>query len=329
VNNPRPYRSFFWPMALIGVGVIWLLFTLGIIQPANINTLASFWPLLLIFIGLDVIFGRRSPLIGGGLALLAILAVAGILIAGPRLNLPGGTAATMQTRTINEPVGSATDATINMDFSFLPVKVHTVSDKTNLMEGQIQYYGGISYSSSGNPTRRISLSPAGSINFFINPDQSARWDIGLNPALPLDLRLNGASGSVDLNLASLQLSALTFDQGSGSAEIALPPSETVYPVEIRGASGSLNLTLSNKANVILHLNGSSGSINIHVPNGAAVSLEVVHSGSGSVNVPAGYKRISTGENNKVGVWQSPGYNTSKNQISIICDSLASGSFNID
>lgn len=328
MNNPRPYRSFFWPMALIGVGIIWLLANLGVLRPASINALFSFWPLILIFIGLDIIFGRRSPLTGGLLGLVAVMAAAGILIVGPGLSLPTTTAATLQTHTISEPVGAATDATINIDFSFLPVQVHTVSDPANLMEGKIQYYGGISYSSTGNPTRLISLSPAGSVNFFLGTNQDARWDIGLNPGLPLDLRLNGASGSVTMDLASLKLSAFTFDQGSGSAAISLPASTTTYTAELRGASGSLDLTLPANGNLSLRLNGSSGSIHIHVPAGAAMRLEVVHSGSGSVSVTDGLARVSGAENSKIGMWQTTGYDTAPSKIDIVCDSLASGSFTL-
>ena len=61
MNEKRRYRSLFWPMVLIGVGVVWLLGNIGVIRPASLGVLVSFWPLILIFIGLDILFGRRSP----------------------------------------------------------------------------------------------------------------------------------------------------------------------------------------------------------------------------------------------------------------------------
>ena len=54
------YRSLFWPIILIGVGLIWLLGNFGIISGANLAVLFRLWPLALIVIGLDLLFGRQS-----------------------------------------------------------------------------------------------------------------------------------------------------------------------------------------------------------------------------------------------------------------------------
>jgi hypothetical protein len=45
---------------LIAVGIIWLLGNLGVLSAANILVLLRLWPLLLIVIGLDLLFGRQS-----------------------------------------------------------------------------------------------------------------------------------------------------------------------------------------------------------------------------------------------------------------------------
>ena len=60
----KGYRSLFWPLVLIGVGVIWLLGNLGVISWTNLTVLFRLWPLLLIAIGLDLLIGRQSPAIG-------------------------------------------------------------------------------------------------------------------------------------------------------------------------------------------------------------------------------------------------------------------------
>ena len=61
MDKPKTYRSFLWPILLIGVGVIWLLSSLGIIPSANLAALVSLWPLILIVIGLDLLF---APFVG-------------------------------------------------------------------------------------------------------------------------------------------------------------------------------------------------------------------------------------------------------------------------
>jgi hypothetical protein len=329
MDNPRRYRSFFWPVVLIGVGLVWLLGNLGIIRPSSLGALISLWPLVLILIGLDILFGRRSPVIGALIGLLAIVAVIGILIAGPALGLPTASVGVLQRCTITEPVIGVTDANITLDFSSQPVNLHPVSNPSNLLEAQIAYYGDLSYSSSGSPTRQISLSSLGGFSFFLGSDANARWDIGLNPTIPTNLRLGGSSGSEALDLSSLRLTAFFLDQGSGSVTASLPPSPEPYTAEFQGASGSLDLSLPANDSLTIHLDGGSGSIHLRLPVGAAVRFEVRSSGSGSVNLPSGLSQISPGANRKEGVWQTAGYDQAAYQINILCDDLGSGSITLE
>ncbi len=76
-NDQRnPYYSFFWPVIMLGAGVIWLLVNLSIISTYNLRVLYRLWPVLIILAGLDLLFSRRLPLLG---ALLALLMIAGVI----------------------------------------------------------------------------------------------------------------------------------------------------------------------------------------------------------------------------------------------------------
>ena len=84
-------RSLFWPILLIGVGVILLLANLGLVEPVNLIALFRMWPLLLIAAGAQILFGRSFPWVGTILSVgLAIGAIALILFA-PQLNLTPST----------------------------------------------------------------------------------------------------------------------------------------------------------------------------------------------------------------------------------------------
>ncbi len=48
----------------IGVGVVWLLGNLGVLTTSSLVVLVRLWPLLLILIGLDLLFGRWSSAVG-------------------------------------------------------------------------------------------------------------------------------------------------------------------------------------------------------------------------------------------------------------------------
>ena len=71
-------RSFFWPLVLIGAGVVWLLVELGRIPSANLWALAKLVPYLLLVLGVGLILRARWPTV---YLVLSALIVAGMLLA--------------------------------------------------------------------------------------------------------------------------------------------------------------------------------------------------------------------------------------------------------
>lgn len=65
-------RDLFWPVIMIGVGLVFFMFELGGLSLVQLTGLRAWWPLLLIMIGLDWLVGRRWPWVG---ALLAVIVV--------------------------------------------------------------------------------------------------------------------------------------------------------------------------------------------------------------------------------------------------------------
>ena len=323
----RSYRSLFWPIVLIGIGVVWLLGAMGVIPNVNWGMLASLWPLILIVIGLDILIGRRSSVGGAIVGLIAVAAVVLLLVVGPSLGL--ATSGTLKTETLSSEIGAATNANITLNFSSQPVKIVALTDKTSLLSGEIDYYGSLSYTESGDPTRRIRLAQTGTSGFNIPWDSNARWDIGLTPNLPIDLTIDGGSGSSDLNLGELRLTSFNVDQGSGSMTLELPPSTQPYNATINGGSGSMNVTFPSDGDLTVRLNGGSGSINLHIPTEAAVRIEVRNSGSGSVNLPGRLQAVKVFGNSKEGTWETAGFDQAAHKLIILCDDLGSGSFNIN
>ncbi|RIK28496.1 MAG: cell wall-active antibiotics response protein, partial [Chloroflexi bacterium] len=52
--------SLFGPILLIGLGILLLLSNLGVLTVNVWQMLFRFWPVILIAVGLDILFGRRS-----------------------------------------------------------------------------------------------------------------------------------------------------------------------------------------------------------------------------------------------------------------------------
>jgi len=333
MDKPRRYRSFFWPIVLIGVGAIWLLANLNIISIASLNSLLNLWPLILIVIGLNLLFGHQNPWAGAVIGALAVGAVIAILVFGPALGLPTSSATqTPLVETFTTPLGNTTSANFVLDLSSEPSDIHALNNSTDLIDAQIGHWGGtIDYSVTGNEAKSVHISQISNPTNWFRFDfsfTSLKWDIGLSPRVPIDLTMDGGSGSVTADLTGLELSSLQASMGSGSSKFTLPQSKTVYQAKIDSGSGSVNISLPAATNLTLQLDSGSGSLNISLPAGAAVRVEVSDSGSGSLNLPGSLQSTGGSNTSGTGNWQSAGYDTASSRILIQITSRGSGSINI-
>ena len=75
----RRRRSLVWPLVLISIGILFLLNNLGLVSWNLWSLLWRMWPVLVVAIGLDLIFGRRSGIWPAILVVLVIGMFAGAL----------------------------------------------------------------------------------------------------------------------------------------------------------------------------------------------------------------------------------------------------------
>lgn len=327
-ESPRQ-RSLFWPILLIGVGVILLLSNLNIITTANVEALLALWPLLLVALGLEILFGRRSTLVSGLIGLLMVGAVIFILVAGPRVGLNLPTSQVIQEQ-YSETIGSAQHANVLIDVSSDPVTIDALSGSPDLIQADVTTIGPMEFSASGSgDTKSIVLRKRTGANFRWGfTTRPTRWDVSLSPDLPLALTLEGGSGSTDADLSQLQLQSLAVDVASGSFVVALPESSQAYEADFESGSGSLDVTLPADTDLTLSANGGSGSIHLHLPAGVEYRVEVLGSGSGSLNLSRGLNQIEKGDGDE-GIWETPGYAGASQRILIRIEDIGSGSVNID
>ena len=107
------YRSLFWPILLIGVGAFWLLANLDILPDVNFRFLLRLWPVALIAFGLDVLFARKSPLLGALIGVGAVALVIALVFFAPDLGIE--TSGELKTLEFSEPLGGADEARVVLD----------------------------------------------------------------------------------------------------------------------------------------------------------------------------------------------------------------------
>ena len=323
------YRSLFWPVVLISIGAVLLLSNLGVIGPLSIYTVLQLWPLVLIAIGLDIIFARRWPIAGLFIGLGTLAAALAILAAAPALGLTANT--TLKTGHFTEPMGSAVSASVELNLSDGATTVSSLADSTALIDANLTYIGQVDFMVRGEQNKTVRLQRQSAPGLLLWPfgpgGEQTRWDIGLNPKLPLDLTINASSGNATINAGDLMLHALTVNSSSGDFKANLPAAPEMYQVRIDASSGNLNFSVADGAALNASLRMSSGNITFNVPASAGVQLNVRDSSSGNVRVPPSYNRTVDNGRNR-GTWESPTFGKSDSKIIVTIDNMSSGNFTI-
>ena len=308
-STPRRGPELFWPIILIGAGVIFLLANLGLIPSNPWPIIWNLWPVILIVIGLDILFGRRSllgGLVGAALGVALIAGLIFLLIAQP--NLPGLNVgfgnAQLQTRHLEAPLAGIEAANITLDYGSGDYRLYALSDSDKLIDGEVSYYGDLTFDVNASNNRanvRIDSHMSGVFFGFMTPDE--RWDIGLNTQPTYALDLNYGSGGGDADLSQLKISDGRIDGGSGHVNVRLP------------ATGRFTLTAD----------GGSGGLTFRVPGKMALRVEYER-GSGGIN-PSSRLHLVRGEFNRDGVYETENFGSASNAITLIVNG-GSGSINI-
>jgi len=324
----NPYRSFFWPVILLGAGVIWLLSNLKLIPTENLWILLRLWPVLLIMVGLDVLFARRLPLIGALLGLLVIAGVVYILLNGSALGLEREIEPRTESFTVE--VGDTTSVDLDLNLSVQETTVNVLQNSTNLLEAEIGHIGEIEFSVLGTDDKHIDLAQVGVESWFswILPEVEGEelvWDIGLSPEVPFDLNVDASTGSAELDLEGMQLERFRYDASTGSSTIILPAAADGYDTHIECSTGSMEIVFPAESNLTVRLDGSTGRILLDVPEGAPVKVQVIDGGTGSLQLPANMVKVSGREGKDEGVYQTPGFESAAYQLVIIIEDISTGS----
>jgi hypothetical protein len=349
------YRSLFWPLILIGAGVIWLLYTLEVISGSNLAVLGLVWPILIIGIGVDLIVGHRSPAAGAIVGAVTVAALVVLMLLGPSLGLADDTELT--TQTIVTEVGEATHAQIDIGLSGYSASVHALPAATGpdrpLLAATLTYRGTIDFNVEGTTDRMVTLRSGSDWQWWqrIGDDTATPWDIGLDGGVPLDVTVQSSSGSSTLDLTGLQLQSLEVDASSGDSQVMLPaadplssyrlslrlqsssgrmdvqaPDGAAFSADVEMSSGDTRLTLGRDAAVDVAFRGSSGQFVLTVTPGQALKVEVQDISAGDVDLPDGLTRISGDE--EEGVWETQGYDSAPYRVHVVIEQMSAGSVDI-
>lgn len=328
VPSRRQSRSVFWPIVLIGGGVLLLLSNIGMVSGLNWAAAWRLWPLLLIFIGLDVIVQQVSPptgtLLSGLVALAAVTVFGFALFTGNTLwgSAVPERANELRIETFELPAAGVESAEITLDLGNPAAEVHPLQGNNNLIDGSIYTSGDLKFETDIDDGRAGVVVGEDNVSWFFNPElwfsdePGQTWQFNLNTSIPTELRIDVGNGSTVAELGELSLTGLRVNGGNGSLRAVLPPGD--YEAVIDSGNGSMRFSLPDSGQQTMNVESGNGSISLFLPTTMEARIEF-DEGNGSINVDGSRYSLVSGDREN-GVYETANYDTATDRITLEVDS---------
>lgn len=286
-QKQRRSVSLVGPLILIGLGVVVLLNSLGLLAWSVWEVIFRLWPVLLIAVGLEIILNRFSA---WGSLLALVLTVA--IVAGALWLLGPGTATgqVVPAEEVRQALGEASRARVVIEPGVGSLHIEALPESANLVEGMIQMGRGQrvrrDFAVAGKTATFTLRSGGETIGPFFWWGEQRNWELGLAPEVPLELRVGMGVGRADMDLTGLTVSNLKVSMGIGQTIVTLP-SEGRFQARIEGAIGETTVV---------------------IPAGMAARIHV-NTGLAARGLPASYQRQDD-------VYTSPGYASADDRVDL-------------
>lgn len=335
-HKERHPGSLFGPIVLIAIGLFFLFNHTNVLTDLYWLDVLRLWPLLLIFLGLNVLVLQAprpyASLFSGLISLVAVVLFGWVLLNGLAGTPFSGRLGTgeWQTKPIHFSAGNVETAVYNIIIGPPGADLYALEDSQDLLAGTITYQDDYLFETNvAGGEARIRLSPQNnSEEWVFLPDywrefgEANRWQLGLNRNIPADLTLEAVAGSSELDLRNVPLEALMLTVSAGDMKLLLPGGS--YDAHIITNAGANEITLPGNGRHAMNLEVNAGSVTLHLPSDMALHVEVDRAlGSFSAS-NAGLRQVDGQEN----VWETADYNTATNRLDLTIH-IAVGSVTIE
>lgn len=252
------------PTIMIGLGIVFLLSNFNLLA-INVWTLVQYlWPVVLIAIGFDIVFGHRS-VIGSLIGLLVVLAL--LVGAIVYLGLDFSRGQVLQGEEIRQELGDAERARVHLSPAVGSLRVEALEEDGALVAGRAATGRGLrlvqNVSQQGD-TAVFDLGASGAAFFLPFGAPALEWSLGIAPDVPLELHAEMGAGEVELDLSGLNVEEVEVDQGVGQVEIIFPAEGEIRAI-VDAAIGQTVLVVPEELPVRIEADTAIG--NLSVPDG--------------------------------------------------------------
>jgi len=272
-DNPRRV-SLVFPIILIAVGALFLFRNW---HPGfdPVPILWTYWPLILVFIGLGKIWDNvrrsRNPnappgvSIGAGIGTIAFVLVLVVLLwHGRSFSRSHGfySAPKHGTRVVEPQRAKSAHAKLEMGAGQLTIN----SGANALLNADFTYSDSfdeprVDYTVADGVGQLNISQESHSVHFGRSQND---WNLHFSKDIPLELKVDMGAGHGNLHFRDVPLTRLDLNIGAGQMDVDLTGDrKTDLTADIEGGVGQANIRLPKNVGVIAHASGGIGSIDAH------------------------------------------------------------------
>lgn len=260
-----------FPLLLIAAGVVLILNNLGYLPWSVWGFLSRLWPVVLVALGLDILFGRAVLRWAIGVALLALVGIAvALAVVGPQGVGPG--------REVRVSLAGAQLGRADLSFPVGSLDVRPSVDPDLLLSGRIiapwpdaarwaERRGG------GEVGVELTVERGYELPRTIWPNR-CRAELALSSRVPWAFTATLGEGRARLDLTGLTLAELVVRGGGGPLELTLP-AQGLFRASVWGGAGEVTLRVPASLPVRIRRTGGCGLVEVVGPyveeDGAFVS----------------------------------------------------------
>jgi hypothetical protein len=240
-RRERKRGSLVFPILLIVLGVLFLLDNIAF--DIDWDMIWNLWPLLLILMGLEVLFGRRIS-VGAVLLVIIVFVIAGMVAWGSFIVEDGET----QLEHISWPSEGVERVQAEFDIGVGRFELSSYEDMGDLMVADLELTHGDRVDQGLNLNGDLAKGWIAHRNRVFGPrfifgDQKTRWSLLLNQRVPWEkLEINSGVGDISLDLLEIRASDIRVDIGVGSLDVTLPRRGMVK-ARVDGGIGDLRIRI--------------------------------------------------------------------------------------
>lgn len=319
--DQRKRPSLFGPIVLIAIGLFFLFNQLNLLTDLHWGDVLRLWPLFLVFLGLNILVEQAprplGTLLSGFVALLAVAVFGYTLLVG----LPGTIGRDShwkdwQSEDISFSANGVTSAVMNLQIGPPGANLYALEDSRDLLAGTVTYQNNLQFDTQNKGGQAtVTLIPRDMETWVWKPEQwdnlgdEQRWNLGLNPNVPMSLDLTAAAGVSHLDLRGLMLQDLALEVAASEVTVFLPGGD--YDVHMATNAAATTMILPADGQHTIELQVNAGSVTLTLPPGMEAQVKVDQALGGFDDQNSALQRIGTSN-----IWQTAGYKNSPNRITL-------------